>query len=356
MGALAAGLDAGRPAFAPVERFDVTGRRVGVAAAMPGAPVLTAELAALAVEACDEAKLSTPERAGAPLFLAVHGDPRLARAAAVDRPRHGGSAFAAALAGAAGLGAARTYTAACVAASTAIADAAGIISRGEADRVVVAGGYLVEPDQFALFDAGRALAADGAVRPFSAGRRGLLLGDGAGAVVLESAAAARDRGVEPLAALAGWGRAGDAHHPCQPHPHGRGLARAIGDALRRAGVAPEAVGYVNAHGSGTEQSDTAEAEALHTALGEHGAAVPVSSTKSLHGQALEASGILELAVTLHALRGGRLPVNAGFIAPDERCPLNLVLGDAAPASPAYALTLNAAFGGANTALLLGAEA
>jgi 3-oxoacyl-[acyl-carrier-protein] synthase II len=354
VGALAAGLDAGRPAFAPVKRFDVSGRRVGVAATLPGDPDLAAELAALAIEACDEAKLSTAERAAAPLFLAVHGDPRLARAAPARRPGHGGAAFAAGLAVRAGLGPSRTYTSACVAASTAIADAAGIIARGEAERVVVAGGYLVEADQYALFDAGRALAADGQVRPFSAHRRGLLLGDGAGAVVLESAGAARERGVEPLAYLAGWGRAGDAHHPCQPHPQGRGLARAIAGALRRAGVQPEHVGYVNAHGSGTAQSDAAETLALRSALGRHAATVPVSSTKALHGQALEASGVLELAVTLHALRGGRLPVNAGFLEPDEQCTLDLVLGGPRPASPAYALTLNAAFGGANTALLLGA--
>ncbi|WP_344616303.1 beta-ketoacyl-[acyl-carrier-protein] synthase family protein [Dactylosporangium salmoneum] len=356
MGALAAGLDAGRPAFAPVRRFDVTGRRVGVAATMDGDPDLPAELAALTAEACDEAKLSTAERAGAPLFLAVHGDPRLARSAPAQRPGHGGTAFAAALSGATGLGPSRAYTSACVAASTAIADAAGLIARGEADRIVVAGGYLVEADQYALFDAGRALSTDGAVRPFSAGRRGLLLGDGAGAVVLESAEAARERAVPPLARLAGWGRAGDAYHPCQPDPQGRGLARAIGAALGRAGIGPEQLGYINAHGSGTEQSDVAEAAALHAALGPHAATVPVSSTKSLHGQALEASGVLELAVTLHALRGGRPPVNAGFAAPDERCPLNLVLGAAPPVSPGYALSLNAAFGGANTALLLGAEA
>ncbi|MEV8512145.1 beta-ketoacyl synthase N-terminal-like domain-containing protein [Dactylosporangium sp. NPDC051484] len=356
MGALAAGLDAGVPAFAPVDRFDVTGRRVGVAATLPGSPDLAAELAALVDEACDEAKLSTAERAATPLFLAMHGDPRLARSAPADRPRHGGAAFVAALATNTGLGAPRAYTSACVAASTAIADAAGIITRGEAARVVVAGGYLVDADQFALFDAGRAFAADGAIRPFSAHRRGLLLGDGAGAVVLESAAAARERTVAPLATLAGWGRAGDAHHPCQPHPQGRGMARAIAAALRRGGIGPQEVGYVNAHGSGTAQSDAAEAQALHTALGGHAADVPVSSTKALHGQALEASGVLELAVTLHALRGGRLPVNAGYLAPDEQCTLNLVLDGARTAAPAYALTLNAAFGGANTALLLGAEA
>ncbi|WP_433089980.1 beta-ketoacyl synthase N-terminal-like domain-containing protein [Dactylosporangium sp. CA-052675] len=353
MGALAAGLDAGRPAFAPVTRFDVAGRRVGVAATLPGDPDLDDELWWLLDEACDEAKLGTAERAGAPLFLAVHGDPRLARSAPAQRPRHGGSAFADGLARNTGLGPSRAYTSACVAASTAIADAAGIIARGEAERVVVAGGYLVEPDQYALFDAGRAFAADGQVRPFSAGRRGLLLGDGAGAVVLESAAAAGERGIEPSPAWSSWGRAGDAHHPCQPHPQGRGLARAIAGALRRAGAEPGEVGYVNAHGSGTAQSDAAETLALRAALGEHAATVPVSSTKALHGQALEASGLLELAVTLHALRGGLLPVNAGYLEPDEDCALELVLGASRPAGPGYALSLNAAFGGANTALLVG---
>ncbi|MET7396059.1 beta-ketoacyl synthase N-terminal-like domain-containing protein [Dactylosporangium sp. NPDC005572] len=354
MTALAAGLDAGRPAFGPVERFDVSGRRVGVAAATPGAPVLAAELADLLDEACDEAKLSTAQRAAAPLFLATHGDPELARVPVADRLRHGSTAFAVALAVAAGLGGAvRAYTTACVAASTAIADAAALVARGEVDRIVVAGAYLVEPDQFALFDAGRALAVDGQVRPFSAGRRGLLLGDGGGAFVVESAAAARERGAPVLARLAGWGRAGDAYHPCQPHPEGRGMARAIAAALERAGVAPEAVGYVNAHGSGTPQSDTAEAAALYAVFGGHAAEVPVSSTKALHGQALEASGVLELAVTVHALSTGRLPVNAGYTGPDDGCRLNLVL-EPRTGDPGYALTLNAAFGGANTALLVGA--
>lgn len=361
MTALADGLDAGTPAFQPVDRFDVTGRRVGVAAAMPGSPALTEELVRVLDEACDEARLSTVQRAGAPLFLALHGDPALARVAEVDRRRHSSTAFTAALAGSTGLAGSlplgagiRAYTTACVAASTAVADAAAAIARGELDRVVVAGGYLVDADQFSLFDAGRALSTDGQVRPFSDGRRGLLLGDGVGAVVVESAAAARDRGAPVLARLAGWGRAGDAYHPCQPHPEGRGLARAVTAALQRAGIEPTRVGYVNAHGSGTAQSDVAESAALHTAFGEHAATVPVSSTKSLHGQALEASGVLELVVTLHALRSGRLPVNAGFLAADEHCALNLVLDGFTAAAPSYALSLNAAFGGANTALLVGA--
>ena len=247
----------------------------------------------------------------------------------------------------------RCYMSACVAASTAIADAAASIARGRADRVIVAGGYLVDPDQFALFDAGRVLAADGQVRPFSASRKGLLLGDGVGAIVVESARSAQDRHAPALARLVGWGRAGDAYHPVLPHPEGHGLARAITAALQRAGLRPDRLGYVNAHGSGTAHSDPAETSALRLALGERAATVPVSSTKSLHGQVLEASGVLELIVTMLTARKGVLPVNAGFLGPDEECGLNLVLGEPLATAPEYAMSLNAAFGGANTALVVG---
>jgi 3-oxoacyl-[acyl-carrier-protein] synthase II len=133
-----------------------------------------------------------------------------------------------------------------------------------------------------------------------------------------------------------------------------GLARAIAAALDRACVQSGEIGYVNAHGSGTPHSDEAEAAALHLALGECAATVPVSSTKSVHGQALEAGGLLELIVTLSALRAGVLPVNAGYLGPDEACRLNLVLEPDAVIGAEYALSVNSAFGGANTALLLGA--
>lgn len=229
-----------------------------------------------------------------------------------------------------------------------------MIGRGDVARVVVAAGYLVEPDQFALFDAGRALAADGAVRPFSAGRQGLLLGDGVAAVVLESAGAARRRGGTPVATVCGWGRAGDAYHPCQPDPQGRGLARAVRAALRRAGLDAAAVGYVNANATGTGFSDASEAAALRLALGDLAGRVPVSSTKSVHGHALEASGLLELVVTVQALRHGKLPVNAGWLGPDEACPLDVVTDAPRPVGIPYALSLNAAFGGADTALLVAA--
>ncbi|MFD7732589.1 beta-ketoacyl synthase N-terminal-like domain-containing protein [Kitasatospora phosalacinea] len=351
---LSAVLD-GTPAFAPVRRFDVSGRQVAAAATCPGSPVLADELERAVDGACAEAGLSAAQRSGTPLHLAVHGDPALARATPAQRPAHGADAFADAVARRAGLsGASRAYTSACVASSTAVADAAAAVAHGQADRIVVAAGYLVEADQFAVFDAGRALARDGRVRPFSTGRTGLLLGDAVVAVVVEAAPAARARRARPLAVLAGWGRTGDAHHVCRPRPDGAGLARAITDALHRGGVRPERIGYVNAHGSGTPASDTAEAAALRSALGDSAPTVPVSSTKSVHGQALEAGALLELVVTVAALRAGRLPVNAGFLGPDETCPLNLVLGRAAPTAADHALSLTTAFGGANTALLVGA--
>ena len=353
--ALLSGVLSGRPAFAPVQRFDVSARRVGFAATMPGCPELLTEVTRVVREACDDAGLSPSDRARSPLFVAIHAHPAIARAAEADRPRLGPEAFTAAVAGGCGLAeqGIRCYMSACVAASTAIADAAAIIARSHADRVVVAGGYLVDCDQFALFDAGRVLADDGQVRPFSAGRRGLLLGDGVGAVVIESRESARARCALPLARMEGWGRAGDAHHPCQPHPEGHGMARAVTAALQRAGLAAEDLGYINAHGSGTGQSDPAEANALRLALGDAVTTVPVSSTKSLHGQTLEASGVLELIVALLAARKGMLPVNAGFLGTDDSCRLNLVLNQAQGATVEYAMSLNAAFGGANTALVIG---
>ena len=118
-------------------------------------------------------------------------------------------------------------------------------------------------------------------------------------------------------------------------------------------MAPADVGYVNANGTGTVFRDCAESAALHRDFGAAIACIPVSSTKSVHGYALEASDLMELALTVLALRAGTLPVNAGFVEPDESCRLDLVL-DERPTDARYALTVNAAFGGANTALLVGA--
>jgi len=346
-----AGALAGATAFTPVRRFDVRGHRVKQAATLPDAGSLSDELARAIEDACAAADLSTVDRSGCALMLAVHAHP--------DAPRKPGgrgltaATLAAELVTRAGLGAAaRVYTSACVSASSAVADAAALISTGRAERIVVAAGYLVESDQFALFDAGRTLATDGAVRPFSTGRSGFLLGDAVAAVVLESLAAIRKRGGVALARVVGWGRAGDAYHAVQPRPDGHGMARAISSALHRAGISAGELGYLNAHGTGTPFSDAAEAAALHRALGPAVRAVPVSSTKATHGHTLEASGLIELVITVLALRSGKLPVNAGFLAEDPACDLNLILAAPRPIHADHALTVNAAFGGANTALVV----
>ncbi|KDN81450.1 beta-ketoacyl synthase N-terminal-like domain-containing protein [Kitasatospora cheerisanensis] len=332
--ALLDGVLAGRPAFGPVDRFPTAGRRTDRAATVAGSPRLADQLVAVLAESG-----ATDRRPGgepAELLLALHGDRRAGPVAAEVADRTGLRP--------------KVYTGACVAASTAVADAAALIASGRRERVVVAAGYLVEPDTFAVFDAGRALAGDGAVRPFSLGRQGMLLGDAVTAVVLESAPALRRRGGNARARIAGWGRTGDAHHVCRPHPDGTGLARAVRDALSRAGAEPDGIGYVNANGAGSKLGDLAESAAL-VSLFPTGTP-PVSSTKAVHGHALEASALLELAVTVGVLEAGALPVNAGWQHPDPGCPLDLVLDRPRPAARGLALTLNAAFGGANTALLV----
>jgi 3-oxoacyl-[acyl-carrier-protein] synthase II len=353
-GPLLTGALSGRPAFGPVRRFGTGGRRATAAAELEGSVVLADELVAVIGAACDQAGLGPADRASAELLMALHSDAAAARDVTT---RAVTGSTAAEVAARTGLpDPPRVYATACVAGSTAIADAAAAIVSGLAARVVVAAGYLVDSDSFALFDGGRILARDGQVRPFSSGRQGMLLGDGVAAVVLESDGAAASRGVPPLARLAGWGRAGDAYHVCQPSPDGRGLARAIDAALRRGRTDPADIDYVNANGTGTSYADSAEAAALRRALADHADAIPVSSTKSVHGHALEASALLEFVLTVLVLRAGLLPVNAGYLGPDPDCRLDLVLGCAreVPGGCRHALSLNAAFGGASTALLVAA--
>ncbi|MEU2614752.1 beta-ketoacyl synthase N-terminal-like domain-containing protein [Micromonospora sp. NPDC007271] len=345
---------AGRPTFAEVRRFDCGASRTRAAATLPDARSLAAELREAVDTACRDGGLGAADLAETPLLLAAGTGTTLRRA---DRAGDtaGAAGLATRLAERCGLaGAARAYTAACVAGSSALAEAASMIAYGRLERAVVAGGFLVDADHQALFDAGRALADDGQVRPFSRGRRGMLLGDGIAAVVLESATAAGRRAATARGRLAGWGRAGDAYHVCQPDPAGAGLARAITRALSRAGVAGGQIDYVNANGTGTSYADAAEAAALRVALADHADAVPVSSTKSVHGHALEASGVVEFVITVLALGAGRLPVNAGFVAPDDDCRLDGVVRAPARAELRHALSLNFAFGGANSALVVSA--
>ena len=189
-----------------------------------------------------------------------------------------------------------------------------------------------------------------ASRPFDVARDGFVMSEAACVVILEEADAAIRRGATILAEVAGYGASTDAYHLTAPLPSGEAAALAIRGALSGVGIEPEEIGYVNAHASSTQLNELAETKALHLALGEAGDTVPVSGTKGLYGHALGASGAIEAAITLMALRHGLLPGTCNLVTLDERCDLN-VLREAAPASPAAALSTSFGFGGMNAALV-----
>ncbi|MDX6744130.1 beta-ketoacyl synthase N-terminal-like domain-containing protein [Actinocorallia sp. A-T 12471] len=339
LAALRDGVASGVPAVAPVTRFDTRHHRAHHAATLPGNPDLFEALRGLIDEACDQAGLTVQERAGTPLVLALHAGRDTA-------------AKAVALAAACGLrGVVAVHTAACAASNSALADAAELIADLAEERVVVAGGSFVDPSMFAAFDSAGILTAEGVSRPFSAGRSGPILGDGAAAAVLERADS-RPGQPGPWLRVAGWGNTCEAHHVVRPREDGRGPAEAIAKALARAG-GPR-VGYVNAHATATPAFDAAEAAAILRGLPADSADVRVSSTKALHGHCLEGSGLVELAVCALAFREGRLPVNAGFTGFDDGCPLNLVLDSEQAPETGHMLSLNTGFGGVSTALVLAA--
>ncbi|MGC9544080.1 beta-ketoacyl-[acyl-carrier-protein] synthase family protein [Streptomyces sp. UG1] len=360
------GVFAGVPAFAPTTRFDTGPYRTPVAAAAPDGPdavehwALRHALAECGTQALDMAGLG-PGTAAA-VLLGVAGDhtsvTRYWREADDAEPARTADAvpaqLAELLATRLGLTGPRlTFTNACVASAAAIIHGCRLISSGRTDVAVCGGGYLVEEETFGKFDSGRALSQDGMVRPFSADRSGLLLGDGVAVVVLESAEHSRRRGARPLASVVGWGAATDAHHIAQPHPEGAGLARAARQAMRLAGDPDGAtLGYVNAHGTGTKYNDGAETRGLRAAFPDRAESIPVSSTKSTTGHLLEAAGVVEFVITLLALTDGVLPPTAGFTAPDPECDLDYVPNRPRRADLRRALNVNAAFGGANTALVL----
>ncbi|MFE3579862.1 beta-ketoacyl-[acyl-carrier-protein] synthase family protein [Streptomyces vinaceus] len=362
--ALRAGVFSGEPAFAKVSRFDPSRYRAQYAAQHPDGSL--SQVAVL--RRCVEEALSRAGQDGAdaPVLLGTNGD----HAANIDfwaahakGGRSGSVGLAYSLPGLLPevigeefrLGRPRmAFVNACVAATNAIAYGAHLISIGKARTVICGGVNLVNEDDFAKFDSGQALTPEPLVRPFSAGRKGLLHGDGAAVLVLESKEHARRRNAVSYGSVLGWGLTADAHHPVQPHPQGRGLAAAARTALERAGIPAEDIGYVNAHGTGTLRNDVAESRALRQVFGERASTVPVSSTKSTTGHMLEASGAVEAVITLLALGEGLLPPTAGFLEADPECPVDCIPHTARPAKVSRALSLNAAFGGANAALVLGA--
>lgn len=357
---LRAGILTGPPAFAPVTRFDTTGFRVTHAACGPAGPDQRSVLVECGRAALDMARLA-PSRT-IPLLVGTKGDYRTitaywaaaaaGEAVAEDLGDGVPGLLVARAAAALGLGRAVAFTNACVASANAIAHGALLVRSGMADAVVCGGAYLVDREVFAKFDAVRALATDGTVRPFARNRTGVLLGDGVAVLVLESAAHAAARAVPPLARLTGWAMSNDAHHVVHPHPQGRGLAAAISTALGRANLAPEQVDYVNAHGTGTILNDVSEVAALRTAFGGHAARLPVSSTKSATGHALEASAAVELVACLTAMAAGTAPPTWGCHEPDPRCAVDCVPNEPRKLRLDRVLSVNSSFGGVNSALVL----
>jgi nodulation protein E len=238
-----------------------------------------------------------------------------------------------------------TTSTACSSANHAMGQAMWMVRNGVVDVALTGGSEA--PFVFGLLKAWEAMrvVSPDTCRPFSLGRKGMSLGEGAGMLVIESEDHARARGAQVLAELAGFGMSADAHHITQPKPEG--AAAAMRMALRDAGMTPEEVGYVNAHGTGTMANDPAECTAIRMVLGDR---VAVSSTKSMHGHALGAAGALEAVATILALVRGILPPTANHEASDPECELDVIPNEARRFDAAAALSNSFAFGGLNAVL------
>jgi 3-oxoacyl-[acyl-carrier-protein] synthase II len=248
---------------------------------------------------------------------------------------------------------------ACATGSTALGEGMELIRRGQAD-VVLAGGTeaAVTPLVLAGFCAMRGLVAEEedparASRPFDATRAGFVMGEGACVLVLEDLEAARARGATVYAEVLGYGASNDAHHLAQPEPEATGVAAMIAAALARAGVAPERVGYVNAHGTSTPLGDLAETRALRQVFGAHADRLAVSSTKSVTGHCFGAAGAVEAMMSALALRHGVLPPTINYRTPDPECDLDCVPNEARRAEVDVALSNAMGLGGHNACVLLG---
>ena len=243
-----------------------------------------------------------------------------------------------------------TISTACSSANHAIGQAFRMVRSGEVE-VAIAGGSEAPLSMGFLkaWEAMRVVSPD-TCRPFSRDRRGLILGEGAAVLVLEPLEHARARGATILGEIAGFGMSSDAHHITQPSAEG--AARAIRAALADAQLPPEAIEYVNAHGTGTQANDSTETEAIRIVFGPHASKLLVSSTKSMHGHALGAAGALEAAATIGALRAGLIPPTANFTCADPACDLDVVPNMPRPAQIENAISNSFAFGGLNAVLVL----
>jgi len=258
------------------------------------------------------------------------------------------------------LGPSLTVSTACATGAQAIGEAAEMIRSGTAD-LALAGGteYCVFPLFIASFAVQRAASTwndrpEEASRPFDAERHGFVVGEGAGAVVLESLEHARARGARIYAELLGYASSNDGYHPIAPDPEGSGAARAIRAALADAGVRPEDVDYINAHAASTPLGDRAETVAIKAVFGEHAYRIPISSTKSMIGHLMGAAGAVESIVTVLSIRDGVVHPTRNYTFRDPECDLDYVPEGARPHRVRVALKNSFGLGGQNCCLVFAA--
>jgi nodulation protein E len=241
-----------------------------------------------------------------------------------------------------------TISTACSSASHAIGQAYWMVRSGAAEMAITGGSEA--PFSFGILKAWEAMrvVSPDTCRPFSKDRHGMVLGEGAGMMVLEPLEAALARGAKVWAEIVGFGMSADAAHITQPSAEG--AARAMRAALRDAGVQAGDVGYINAHGTATQANDPTETSAIRSVFGAHAEKLAISSSKSMHGHALGAAAALEAAATILALQNGILPPTANFNEPDPQCDLDVIPNAARPCQVDCALSNSFAFGGLNAVL------
>jgi 3-oxoacyl-[acyl-carrier-protein] synthase II len=245
---------------------------------------------------------------------------------------------------------------ACAASSQAIGEAAELIRAGDADVIAAGGSHsMLHPLGITGFNRLTALSQRNesprtASRPFDLTRDGFVIGEGAGIVVLEELEHAKARKAPVYAELTGYGTTADAYRMTDPHPQGKGAVRAMADALADAGLRPTDVGYINAHGTSTHANDSAETAAIKAVFGAHAYQVPVSSSKSMLGHLIAAAGVVELVISVMALRKGVLPPTINYQTPDPECDLDYIPNVAREKRVDHILSNSFGFGGQNISL------
>jgi 3-oxoacyl-[acyl-carrier-protein] synthase II len=246
---------------------------------------------------------------------------------------------------------------ACAAGAHAIGDSFKIIQRGDADHMICGGAEsAITPMSVAGFSAMRALSTRNddpqhASRPFERDRDGFVIGEGAGIMILEDLETAKKRGARIYAEIVGYGASADAFHLTMPDETGSGARRVMQKTLKDAGVQPEQVGYINAHGTSTPYNDKFETQAIKATFGEHAYKLAVSSTKSMTGHLLGAAGGIEGVFSALAIHRNVLPPTINYFNPDPDCDLDYIPNEARPAKVDYVLSNSFGFGGTNAALL-----